>query len=343
MSVLFKYIYLCIYILLCTNIYSQCIPVQAVLDVKELGCGNYKYHIELVSGSNPWVQWTVNGKTKMGSMDTVIRFTSSKMIYSKAIIGNDCGSITLENNFNNPYEKTQILSVDQRIENCSDVAFKVNFKGDIDGLTYLWKGEDLFRTKSEIAKHTYMLPGKFNYQVEVDNLCGDHMLYQGSIQIENTVTCSSGPDLSTCIDDGKVLLHGSPFGGQWFGKGLSGNIFNPSIVGEGKHELIYKYRENGCVAFDTTYITVEKIQPSAEFIQIKKTAPVVVDFISNTHNKNYEIIWDFGDGKTSFISNPTHEYTEPGIYFPKIEIYNPTTGCRSVNIFSNALIVEPGI
>lgn len=33
-------------------------------------------------------------------------------------------------------------------------------------------------------------------------------------------------------------------------------------------------------------------------------------------------VWDFGDGNTSYVQNPTHEYELPGIYTVKLTVYN---------------------
>ena len=80
---------------------ADCIPVDAVLGIQKLNCGQFKFHIELVNGSSPWVQWTINGKTKMGSLDTVVRFTNASLVVCKIVIGNNCSSVTLDSTFNN--------------------------------------------------------------------------------------------------------------------------------------------------------------------------------------------------------------------------------------------------
>ena len=51
-------------------------------------------------------------------------------------------------------------------------------------------------------------------------------------------------------------MNAYPAGGQWFGNGVRSDVFYPSVAGEGKHPLIYIYRENGCVVADTLEATV---------------------------------------------------------------------------------------
>ncbi len=60
-------------------------------------------------------------------------------------------------------------------------------------------------------------------------------------------------------------------------------------------------------------------------------------------SSNYDsCIWDFGDGVTSNVNNPVHQYLSPGIYTVTLVGYNTAQGCSSslsknsyINILSN--------
>ena len=60
-------------------------------------------------------------------------------------------------------------------------------------------------------------------------------------------------------------------------------------------------------------------------------------------SSNYDsCIWDFGDGVTSQITNPVHQYMSPGVYTVTLVAYNSSQGCSAslsknsfINILSN--------
>lgn len=57
---------------------------------------------------------------------------------------------------------------------------------------------------------------------------------------------------TNCNNGGFDTLVGSPSGGIFFGNGISGNLFNPSIAGVGTHQIIYSYTTaGGCNNSDT--------------------------------------------------------------------------------------------
>lgn len=75
----------------------------------------------------------------------------------------------------------------------------------------------------------------------------------------NTIPAVTGTSsVSTiCFDDANATLNGSPAGGIWFGVGVVGTSFDPSIAGNGTWNLPYNYTDaNGCSASASVTITV---------------------------------------------------------------------------------------
>ena len=52
------------------------------------------------------------------------------------------------------------------------------------------------------------------------------------------------------------------------------------------------------------------------------TSPETVQFIQNTEYID-SVFWDFGDGNTSNLNNPTHVFNQPGIYTVTLNGYGP--------------------
>jgi gliding motility-associated-like protein len=64
--------------------------------------------------------------------------------------------------------------------------------------------------------------------------------------------------------------------------------------------------------------------------------PVEVSFNNSSSNlENPSYLWDFGDGTTETLENPTHIYTEPGAYDVTLTVTN-STGCTNT-------ITSPGM
>jgi len=66
-----------------------------------------------------------------------------------------------------------------------------------------------------------------------------------------------------------------------------------------------------------------EIEVGADFVPIinSSTVPVNIEF-KNSSSGVERFEWDFGDGTTSTEENPTHTYTEPGIYTPILKAWD---------------------
>lgn len=111
--------------------------------------------------------------------------------------------------------------------------------------------------------------------------------------------------------------------GIWTGNGVIDNTFDPSLAGVGTHEIIIETLpdNNGCVGYDTTYITVVLPPlPVADFEpDTTGCSPLSVQFINNSINGE-TYLWDFGDGTYSNEINPLHIFHLPGVYLIKLTV-----------------------
>ncbi|MEP7377576.1 MAG: Ig-like domain repeat protein, partial [Chitinophagaceae bacterium] len=79
-----------------------------------------------------------------------------------------------------------------------------------------------------------------------------------TITVNPLPVVSAGTYAPVCINNGNLILTGSPLGGNFGGPGVSGNIFNPVTTGVGTFNITYSYTNgNGCSAIATTSITVK--------------------------------------------------------------------------------------
>jgi len=65
------------------------------------------------------------------------------------------------------------------------------------------------------------------------------------------------PKSDVCIDDGSLQLQGSPFGGSFYGNGITGASFSSSLAGIGMHLILYSFTNTaGCSNKDSVSIQV---------------------------------------------------------------------------------------
>ena len=74
--------------------------------------------------------------------------------------------------------------------------------------------------------------------------------------IANAAVTFTGLQTDYCSGDPADTLIGIPAGGVFTGPGMTGDIFDPFVAGNGTHEIIYTYTAAGCVAADTQTVQV---------------------------------------------------------------------------------------
>lgn len=52
-------------------------------------------------------------------------------------------------------------------------------------------------------------------------------------------------------------------------------------------------------------------------------------------------LWDFGDGTTSSLTSPSHQFANPGVYNIKLRVFNKQYGCSDIKVISNYITVNP--
>ena len=97
---------------------------------------------------------------------------------------------------------------------------------------------------------------------------------------------------------------------------------------------------NSCI--DTIIINdaIKIIEPSAKFNSKHNCSdPLTVDFVNLSVGADY-VNWDFGDGNTSNLLNPSHEYANTGTYNVVLTVFNNLTEC-SHTIKKDIQITKP--
>jgi len=68
----------------------------------------------------------------------------------------------------------------------------------------------------------------------------------------------------------------------------------------------------------------------AEFIYATDLANTSASFVDISYGEPDSWYWDFGDGETSDLQDPEHDYSKDGVYLVSMSIANSATGCTSI-------------
>ncbi len=100
---------------------------------------------------------------------------------------------------------------------------------------------------------------------------------------------------------------------------------------------VHTYKEPGTYEANLTVTNEVSSDSMLKTIKVIKAAPLVADFASNRTAGSRPLsvaftdtstglpaswAWNFGDGKTSAVQNPVHEYTSDGVYYVRLTVTN---------------------
>jgi len=160
----------------------------------------------------------------------------------------------------------------------------------------------------------------------------------------DTVTSCNIPHIVqfTSTSTGPIISY------HWdFGNGLTSPQQNPSTVygspGNYNVRLIVSDGLNKDTLERISYIKVSGAPPDAQFDTPSPIGctPLTAPF-NNTSTNGFSYLWDFGDGTTSTLSNPTHTYNTAGAYDVKLYAYfdNGNNGCVDSLVRTNYIQLD---
>ena len=121
-------------------------------------------------------------------------------------------------------------------------------------------------------------------------------------------------------------------------------VFEPShtYLNEGEYEvMLIAIDSNSCNLADTAYLSVtvlsDSISAEFDYTSIESCDSLFTTFaLVSTFSPTTSFIWDFGDGTTSTLTNPSHAYLTPGAYTVNLIIEDPGS-CNGIDTFELTL------
>lgn len=115
----------------------------------------------------------------------------------------------------------------------------------------------------------------------------------------------------------------------------------------GIYTMVVNDNNNGCTNSTTINLSSAWFSPSAAFTHTLTGGVAAFNNISTGTSTNSIYFWDFGDGTTSSIQNPTHTYVSAGSHLVKFKVQHPGINCvdsviQSVNVSGIPCVANSG-
>jgi large repetitive protein len=188
---------------------------------------------------------------------------------------------------------------------------------------YFWDfGNGNTSTEQFPNTQTYFTDSTFsiyNVTLITTNICGvDTATAEVLVESANVVAAAEASLLSGCVPlTVEFSNYSTPIAFiDWdFGDGNTSSQTEPThTFTEAGEYTVIQYASSDC-GYDTTTLKITVFpSPVVSFThEANVCSGEAVEFINNSVNTSGNF-WDFGDGNTSTLNNPTHTYSEPGEY-----------------------------
>ena len=306
---------------------------EFVADNLVICSGDPVQYTDLSYGNIAEWDWEFDGGSPLSSMDE-----------NPIVIYNTPGVFTTSLEVTNP-EGDDTFTIDDYItvvaEPQAGFSFSVNgssvtfTSSSLFGTNYLWDFGDGNTSTEIMPTHIYATSGDFEVLLTVSNMCSSSTSSeQVSIELEPTAAFSTNQSTIGCADHTISFIDNSssnPTSWNWtFPGGTPGTstLQNPTVT----------YTQRG--TFPVTLVSSNNFGSStsmqSDFVTINDVPELTASFTENlltvqfnsTPSFHDSVLWNFGDGNTSNLTNPSHTYAVAGTYTATV---TATNSCGSIS------------
>ncbi len=309
---------------------SDCVPFTTTFtDLSTTGTGNITaWHWDFDDGTTSTLKNPSHLYTQPGNYNITLKVTNnggcsnslSKLAYIKA-----ADSITPQFIFTQP----------QKCKPPETIAFTNNTIGS--GIsTYTWHFGDGTSSSTFSPTHTYTNGGSYSVKLVVRNNigCKDSVTYTNAFAIKNVQTIITGAD-SVCANFKMPLTNSTipaPLSSKWlFSDGTSSFGSNTAKTWGAPGTYSVKLISNFNACSDSVTKSIQVLAPPPINFSASDSfacrAPFTVNFTDLTPGST-GWFWNFSDGGTSNLQNPSHTFNSEGEFNIKLTATN-TAGCST--------------
>jgi gliding motility-associated-like protein len=205
----------------------------------------------------------------------------------------------------------------------NDLQLSVVPTGGTPSYTFDWGGDTQYLNSVNSSNPVFTSPvqGSFMLTIKVSDINGNHSSdtirvtvfpnpFTQIIASDSLVCSGSDLPLNANVSGGSGVYNSYTWSGQTAplsATDIRNPIFNTYL--RGTYKLTFTVKDyNGCTARDS--ISILNDSPQSAYISNAQPgcSPVQVEF-TNQSNNAVDFSWNFGDGKTSTLENPTHVFS----------------------------------
>ncbi len=189
------------------------------------------------------------------------------------------------------------------------------------------------------------------YYVDISDGAGCTVADSVTVTVFSAQASSVTPDTSICNGSSVQLSASSGASYTWSPATGLNNAFISSPLATPDSSITYTVHvtsSSGCSWSDSVHIEVSEVNADMTFSGNVGCAPVTVQFtdLSSSTVPIASWTWDFGDGNTSSLQNPSHTFTSVGIFTVNLTI-ETTAGCldtvsKTVETSSPSVVADAG-
>jgi len=188
-----------------------------------------------------------------------------------------------------------------------------------------WKFGDANSSTDVFPSHTYASAGSYNVSLEVQNGIGCTNTVSKSVSVYSNPTASFTA-ANGCEGDAFTFTNTSTGASSsaWSygdGNGSTGTDGSHTYSGDGSRTIsLMVTSSNGCT--DETSQTIQVYERPFAAFAISNTCEGDLTRFINTSLNGASYSWKFGDGNSSSIENPTHQYSASGAVTASLTVNN---------------------
>jgi gliding motility-associated-like protein len=237
---------------------------------------------------------------------------------------------------------------------CSNEQVLIDFMGNAAaGASYNWAFEDGSPATSSTKQTNVLWQNAGTYNVTLDiSEPGCEQSMDLSVLVNPkplpaaTASVSSGcQPLEVSFDNNSTDLQSPTY--NWdFGDGFSSGEAEPVHVFDsaGVYDVSLTIENStGCIASQTFADMVEVLPSPIAGIKVNSQAATIenpnIDFFEQIIGAYNYLSWDFGDGGSSLVENPSHQFTEPGV-FQVVLFAENNFGCTDTAVVQITITTE---
>ncbi len=331
-----------------TNCPGQSAPIANFSGDPTSGCVPLTVQFTDMSLNSPtsW-NWTFNGGTPASStlQNPVVTYNTAGSFDVSLTVTNAIGSDNLT--------FTDYIVVDDvpiAAFGFTQVGLTVIFDNNsLNATTYSWDFGDGNTSTEENPVHEYAVDGFYDVTLTAFNACGDNSFTLNIPVFTMPVADFMGDPTSGCAPlEVEFTSTGSPNAIVWFWEFEGGNpatsgAENPVVNYPAPGVYDVKLTVSNPAGDDSKtvvdYIFVGTIPTPAFSSAVNGDTVTFVNQSNNTQGIGpMSYLWDFGDGDTSTMENPTHVYATNGIFEVTLEV---TNDCGTAEITHEVTIEIP--